>query len=58
MDEIRNLIARMDPREALAEIAKGLKTLFPLLDEEARTRFLMELTGDTQGDKVSSMVHL
>ena len=48
----------MDPEEALTEMAKGLKTLFPLLDEEARTRFLMELTGESQGDKVSSLVHL
>ena len=58
MEEILQLITRMDPKEALTEMAKGLKTLFPLLDEEARTRFLMELTGETQGDKVSSMVHL
>lgn len=58
MEEIVKLITRMDPKEALAEVAKGLKALFPLLDEEARTRFLLELTGESQGDKVSSLVHL
>jgi hypothetical protein len=58
MEEILKLITRMDPKQASAEMAKGLKALFPLLDEEARTRFLMELTGESRGDKVSSLVHL
>lgn len=58
MEEILKLISGMDPKNALKEIAKGLKVIFPLLDEAARTRFFMELTGESKGDKVSSMVHL
>lgn len=58
MEEMLKLVARMDPEKALAGIAKALKALFPVLDEEARVRFLLELTGESQGDKVSSMVHL
>ena len=34
------------------------KDLFPLLDEDARTRFVMNLVGDSGDDKVSSLVHL
>lgn len=40
MEEILELISGMDPESALKEIAKGLKVIFPLLDEAARTRFL------------------
>ncbi len=58
MEEILKTVTRMDPEEALSEITKALKALFPVLNDEARTRFLMDLTGASQGDKVSSMVHL
>jgi hypothetical protein len=58
MEEMQEIIGRMDPEEALAEIAKALKALFSALGEEARTQFLLNLTGDSQGDKVSSLVHL
>ena len=58
MDEIMKMVERMDPEEALAEMAKALKRLFLVLDEEARTRFLLDLVGESQGDKVSSLVHL
>jgi len=58
MEEIMKMVARMDPEEALAEMAKALRRLFLVLDEEARTRFLLDLVGESQGDKVSSLVHL
>jgi len=48
----------MDPKEATAEMAMALKRIFPLLDEEDRTRFVMNLVGESEGDKVASMVHL
>ena len=52
------MASSMDPAEALAEVGKILKGLFSVLDEEARTRFLLDLIGESQGDKVSSLVHL
>jgi hypothetical protein len=58
MEEIYKIISRMDPEEAMAEIAKVLKALFSVLDEEARAGFLLELIGKSEGDKVSSLVHL
>jgi len=58
MEEIMKMVARMDPEEALAEMGKALRRLFLVLDEEARTRFLLDLVGESQGDKVSSLVHL
>ena len=48
----------MEPGEAVAEMGAALKRLFPILDEEDRTRFVMNLVGDSGGDKLSSMVHL
>jgi hypothetical protein len=58
MDEMLNLVGRMDPHEAVAEIARALKMLFAVLDEEVRTQFLLNLIGEAEGDKVSSLVHL
>jgi len=58
MEEMLKMASSMDPAEALAEVGKILKGLFSVLDEEARTRFLLDLIGESQGDKVSSLVHL
>lgn len=58
MDEILGTITRMDPEQAMAEIAKALKVLFSTLGEDARTQFLLDLVGESEGDKVSSLVHL
>ena len=58
MDEMLEIIGRMDPEEALTEISKVLKVLFSALGEEARSQFLWDLMGESRGDKVSSLVHL
>jgi len=58
MEEMLKIIGRMDPEEALGEIAKVLEALFSTLGEEARSQFLWNLLGESQGDKVSSLVHL
>jgi len=58
MGEMLKMIGRMDPEEALAEISKVLKELFPAMGPEARSQFLWDLMGESQGDKVSSLVHL
>jgi hypothetical protein len=39
-------------------MGKAMKRLFTVLDEEARTRFLLDLAGASKGDKVSSLFHL
>jgi hypothetical protein len=48
----------MAPEEAAAEMGEAIKRLLPILDEQERTRFVMNLVGDSGGDKLSSMVHL
>jgi hypothetical protein len=58
MEEILKTISRMDPEEAMAEIAKALRALFSVLGEDARIHFLLELVGESRGDKISSLVHL
>jgi hypothetical protein len=58
MEKILKVVESMEPSEALAEMARALKALFSGLDEEARVRFLMDLIGESQDDKVSSLVHL
>jgi hypothetical protein len=58
MNEILNIVSRMDPEMALSEVGKALKSLFAAVSEESRSRFLLELVGESQDDKVSSLVHL
>lgn len=48
----------MEPWEAVAQMGEALKRLLPILDEEDRIGFVMNLVGDSGGDKLSSMVHL
>ena len=58
MDELLEIIATMDPEEALAKVSRVMETLLADLDEEARERFLVNLLGQSEGDKLSSLVHL
>ena len=58
MNEREKIFSRMDPQDAADQSAIALKQLLPLLGEEGRTRFIMNLLGETGEDKISSMVHL
>ena len=58
MDELFKIISRMDPEAALAEITRVLERLLSDLDDDARERFLMNLIRQSEGDKVSGLVHL
>jgi uncharacterized membrane protein len=58
MDELFEIVSRMEPEKALAEITRILGRLLADLDNEARERFLMNLIGQSEGDKVSGLVHL
>ena len=58
MNEFLTIVNRMDPEKALKEIGRALKSIFPVLSEESRGQFLLELVGESQEDKVSSLVHL
>ena len=58
MNEIQDILGDMEPEKALSEITASLKKLLPLVDEDARIRFIMNLTGESGDDKVSSLVHL
>ncbi|MDO9264937.1 MAG: hypothetical protein Q7U02_13295 [Desulfosalsimonadaceae bacterium] len=58
MNKIIDILERMEPEKALSEIAASLRKLLPLVDEGARIRFIMNLTGESGDDKVSSLVHL
>jgi hypothetical protein len=58
MDELYEIISRMAPEEALSKITAVVGRLLTDLDDDARERFLMNLINQSEGDKVSSMVHL
>lgn len=56
--QLETLVNQLEPAQALSGMARAIKGLMPLLDEEQQRRFVMELFGDPAGDKVLSMVHL
>jgi hypothetical protein len=58
MDEFFEIISRMAPEEALSKLTHVLERLLADLDNDARERFLTNLIGHFEGDKVSSLVHL
>ena len=45
MDKIQELINSMDPEEAASAIAVVMKKFFPLLGEDARLNFVVNLVG-------------
>ena len=58
MAGIQELLARMAPEAALDEIGAALKKLLPMVSEENRLNFVVNLIGGAGDDKVASMVHL
>lgn len=58
MDALMKIISDLPPETALSEITQVLGRLLQDLDNTARERFLTNLIGQFEGDKVSSMVHL
>lgn len=58
MDELFEIISNMAPEEALSKIVTVVGRLLADLDANARERFLTNLINQSEGDKVSSMVHL
>ena len=58
MAGIQELLARMAPEAALDEIGSVLKQLLPMVSEENRLNFVVNLIGGAGDDKVASMVHL
>jgi hypothetical protein len=58
METLADTIQRMDPEKALDEIGRAMKSLFSVVSEDSRGRFLLNLVGDSQNDKLSSLVHL
>jgi len=58
MKEIQQILERMEPEEALVELAPALKNILTLLDEEARIRFVTDMIGNGGEDKIASMVNL
>lgn len=56
---LEEIVDQMAPEEALVEMGRLVRKLFPLVDEGVRTRFVMELVEEPEGeDKISSLVHL
>ncbi|MEJ2690191.1 MAG: hypothetical protein P8130_09625 [Deltaproteobacteria bacterium] len=58
MEQLRQVLENMGPREALELLLPHLKNIMANLDEEARIRLVSEMVGGPGADKISSMVDL
>lgn len=58
MKELRQILDTLEPAAALAALLPELKTIMAHVGGEARRRFVAEVIGGSEGDKVSSMVDL
>lgn len=58
MAGIQAMLERMAPEKAMAEIAAALKKILPLVTDEDRMNFVVNLIGGASDDQVASMVHL
>ena len=58
MPGIQERLDRMTPEKALTEIAEALKKILPLVTDEDRLNFVVNLIGGASDDQVASMVHL
>jgi hypothetical protein len=58
MPGIQERLDRMSPDKALKEVEGALKKILPLVADEKRLNFVVNLVGGASDDKVASMVHL
>jgi hypothetical protein len=58
MAGIQEQLHRMTPEKALTEIGAALKKILPLVTDEDRLNFVVNLIGGASDDQVASMVHL
>lgn len=58
MAGIQERLERMTPDKALTEIGVALKKILPLVTDEDRLNFVVNLIGGASDDQVASMVHL
>ncbi len=58
MAGIQGLLDSMTPEKALTEIEAALKKILPLVTDEDRLNFVVNLIGGASDDQVASMVHL
>ena len=58
MTALFEIVAKMAPDKALAEITTIFGNLLKDLDENNREQLLLNLLGQHEGDKISSMAHL
>jgi len=58
MPGIQERLDRMTPEKALQEVEAALEKFLPLVTDEDRLNFVVNLIGGASDDQVASMVHL
>jgi len=58
MQELQEILSRLEPGEAIAALSPELKKILTHLDEEARVGVVIAILGGAEGDKIGSLVDL
>ena len=58
MNDIKDMIDRMEPDDAMGIITAAVKKLFPYISEKAKLDFFNAFTGEADRDSVPGLVHL
>ena len=58
MEPFEKVLEGKEPRQALATLAGVIKKLFPLVEQQDRLDFVMQLMSDGGNDKIAGMVNL
>lgn len=57
MESIHDMIARMDPEDAMNTLTAAAKSLFPHVGEKARLAFICAVTEGGVSDTAPDLVH-
>jgi len=55
---LETILEDMEPEKALSMLSSTFRKLLPVLDDEARIEFVINLFGEAGEEKIGSMVHL
>ncbi len=58
MNDLQCIVDKLDPQEALSALSTITRQLLAHLDDEAKAKFIVDLTGEAGSDNVSSLVNL
>ncbi len=58
IEKIQESLDQMEPEEAVSALSIVVKRQLPLVEEDKRIKFVLDLVGEPSDEKLASLVHL